>query len=83
MRDITVVAHRWSQGWELHIPDVGVTQSRTMQDAEMMVRDYLDLEGITDVGAITFKRESMPMPQHVQAVEQEEGPGQEERQAPG
>jgi hypothetical protein len=35
------VAKRWKRGWELHIADVGVTQSRTLLDAEAMVRDYV------------------------------------------
>jgi hypothetical protein len=42
-----VTAKRWERGWELHIDGVGVTQSRTVKDAEAMVRDYLHLEGIT------------------------------------
>jgi hypothetical protein len=45
----TVHAKRWTHGWELHIEDadgneVGVTQSRTLGDAERMVRDYLALD---------------------------------------
>ncbi len=36
-----VTAKRWKHGWELHIRDVGVTQSRTLLDAESMVRDYV------------------------------------------
>ncbi|WP_051272010.1 hypothetical protein [Streptomyces sp. AA1529] len=35
------VAKRWKHGWELHIDGVGVTQSRTLLDAEPMVRDYV------------------------------------------
>lgn len=31
----------WEQGLELHVEGVGVTQSRSMQDAEMMARDYI------------------------------------------
>jgi predicted XRE-type DNA-binding protein len=42
-----VTAKRWERGWELHIDGVGVTQSRTVKDAEEMIRDYLRLEGIT------------------------------------
>ena len=37
------VAKRWKHGWELHIEGVGVTQSRTLLDAEPMVRDYVAL----------------------------------------
>ena len=33
-------------GWELHIDGVGVTQSRTPDTAEQMVRDYI--ETLTD-----------------------------------
>lgn len=38
-----VVAKRWKHGWELHIADVGVTQSKTLLDAEAMARDYTAL----------------------------------------
>jgi hypothetical protein len=38
-----VVAKRWRRGWELHIPGVGVTQSRSLSDAEGMARDYVAL----------------------------------------
>jgi len=34
-----VRAKRWEHGWELHIEGVGVTQSRTLWDAEEMARD--------------------------------------------
>jgi hypothetical protein len=37
------IAKRWKHGWELHIEGVGVTQSRTLLDAEPMVRDYVAL----------------------------------------
>lgn len=39
-----VLARRWARGWELHIDGVGVTQSRTLTDAEEMVRDYIALD---------------------------------------
>jgi DNA-directed RNA polymerase specialized sigma24 family protein len=39
-----VTAKRWRRGWELHIDGVGVTQSRTLLDAEEMVRDYIALD---------------------------------------
>jgi hypothetical protein len=39
-----VRAVRWARGWELHIVDVGVTQSRSLSDAEAMVRDYIALD---------------------------------------
>lgn len=40
----TVLAKRWDRGWELHIDGIGVTQSRTLNDAEAMVRDYISLD---------------------------------------
>ena len=36
-----VRAKRWEHGWELHIDGVGVTQSRSLRDAEMMARDLI------------------------------------------
>jgi DNA-directed RNA polymerase specialized sigma subunit len=39
-----VRAQRWARGWELHIEGVGVTQSRSLADAEEMVHDYLTLD---------------------------------------
>jgi hypothetical protein len=36
-----VCAKRWEHGWELHIDDVGVTQSHSLWDAEMMARDLI------------------------------------------
>jgi hypothetical protein len=41
-----VRAKRWAHGWELHIEGVGVTQSRNLDGAEQMVRDYI--ESLTD-----------------------------------
>ncbi|MGV3564169.1 MAG: antitoxin HicB [Nocardioides sp.] len=41
MSTYTVRAKRWSGGWELHIDGEGVTQCRTLADAERQVRDYL------------------------------------------
>jgi DNA-directed RNA polymerase specialized sigma subunit len=46
MSTYTVRAKRWVHGWELHIDGVGVTQSRSLGDAERMVRDYI--ETLTD-----------------------------------
>lgn len=34
-------AVRWEHGWEIHIEGVGVTQSRTLADAERMARDLI------------------------------------------
>ena len=39
-----VVAKRWRRGWELHIAGVGVTQARSLADAEEMARDYIALD---------------------------------------
>jgi CRP-like cAMP-binding protein len=36
-----VRAKRWEHGWELHIDGVGVTQSRSLWDADMMARDLI------------------------------------------
>lgn len=38
----SVHARRWAHGWELHIDGVGVTQSRNLDGAEQMVRDYIE-----------------------------------------
>jgi hypothetical protein len=42
MSTYTVRAVRWEHGWELHIDGVGVTQSRTLDRAPGMVRDYIE-----------------------------------------
>jgi hypothetical protein len=42
MTTYTVRAKRWEHGWELHIEGVGVTQSRTLDNASKMVRDYIE-----------------------------------------
>ena len=44
MSGYKVTATRWARGWELHIEGVGVTQSRTLHDAEEMIRSYLAME---------------------------------------
>ena len=41
MKTYQVRAKRWEHGWELHIEGVGVTQSRTLWDAEDMARDLI------------------------------------------
>ena len=46
MSTYSVRAKRWAHGWELHIADVGVTQSRNLGEAEQAVRDYI--ETLTD-----------------------------------
>lgn len=42
MNTYSVRATRWTHGWELHIDGVGVTQSRNLDGAEQMVRDYIE-----------------------------------------
>jgi hypothetical protein len=54
----TVRAKRWERGWELHIDGVGVTQSRTLNDAEAMVRDYIALA--TDAAPDSFAVRIIP-----------------------
>lgn len=46
MTTYAVRAKRWKHGWELHIDGIGVTQSRNLDGAEQMVRDYI--ETLTD-----------------------------------
>jgi DNA-directed RNA polymerase specialized sigma24 family protein len=41
-----VRAKRWKHDWELHIDGIGFTQSRNLDGAEQMVRDYI--ETLTD-----------------------------------
>jgi hypothetical protein len=48
-----VTAKRWKHGWELHIDGVGVTQSRTLDTAEQMVRDYIETLTDKDVSSDT------------------------------
>lgn len=53
-----VTAKRWSHGWELHIRGVGVTQSRSLIDAEEMARDFIALD--LDVPPDSFDVEVAP-----------------------
>jgi DNA-directed RNA polymerase specialized sigma24 family protein len=46
MSTYNVRAKRWKHGWELHIDGIGVTQSRNLDGAEQMTRDYI--ETLTD-----------------------------------
>jgi hypothetical protein len=48
-----VVAKRWRRGWELHIAGVGVTQARTLAEAEGMARDFIALD--LDVAEDSFE----------------------------
>lgn len=54
----TVHAKRWARGWELHIDGIGVTQSRSLGDAESMARDYIVLD--RDVPPESFALEIVP-----------------------
>ena len=58
MKTYTVHAKRWSGGWELHINNVGVTQSHGLADADRMARDYVSL--VTDTPADSFELEIVP-----------------------
>src|ERR1035437_3739684 len=49
-----VTAKRWKHGWELHIDGVGVTQSRTLDTAEQMARDYIETLTDQDVSRDTI-----------------------------
>lgn len=42
MTAYNVTAKHWKRGWELHIEGVGVTQCRSLAEAEAMVRDYVE-----------------------------------------
>lgn len=42
MSAYTVRAVCWEHGWELHIDGLGVTQSRTLDSAPSMVRDFIE-----------------------------------------
>lgn len=53
MRTYNVRAKRWEHGWELHIEGVGVTQSRTLWDAEEMARDLIARREDLPEGAFT------------------------------
>jgi DNA-directed RNA polymerase specialized sigma24 family protein len=54
----TVRAKRWRRGWELHIDGLGVTQSRTLNDAEEMARDYIAV--VTGAPPDSFSIEIVP-----------------------
>ena len=41
MKTYQVRAKRWTHGWELQIDGVGVTQSRSLREADTMARDYI------------------------------------------
>jgi hypothetical protein len=58
MKTYKVRPKRWERGWELHIDGLGVTQSRSLRDAEGMARDYIALD--TDVPPESFVVEIVP-----------------------
>jgi DNA-directed RNA polymerase specialized sigma24 family protein len=58
MKTYKVRAKRWARGWELHIDGLGVTQSRSLRDAEGMARDYIALD--TEVPPESFVVEIIP-----------------------
>lgn len=49
MSEYNVTAERDGDYWELHVDGVGVTQCRTLDEADEMVRDYLTLRLDADV----------------------------------
>lgn len=51
MKTYTVTAKRWAHGWELHIPDVGVTQTKTLTSAASDAADYISLVTNTETAA--------------------------------
>jgi len=52
MTRYNVTAKHWKRGWELHIEGVGVTQCRSLAEAETMVRDYIESLTGADPGAV-------------------------------
>lgn len=50
-----VRAKRWARGWELHIDGLGVTQSRSLADAESMVRDYIAMDQNVDTDSFNVE----------------------------
>jgi hypothetical protein len=54
MTTYDVTARHWKRGWELHIDGVGVTQCRSLAEAETMVRDYVESLTGVDVSDATI-----------------------------
>ena len=74
MTKFRVTATRWEKGWELDIEGVGVTQSKSLRDADEMVRDYVRLESGSDVARdaiIEFEFHVDGLEDEVQAVREE------------
>ena len=70
MTTYVVRAKRWAHGWELHIDGLGVTQSRTLDTAEQMVRDYIETLTDRDVSgaAVQIEPDLGDLGQRVTAV---------------
>jgi DNA-binding CsgD family transcriptional regulator len=51
VKTYTIRAKRRADGWELRIPDVGVTHSRSIVDADRMAREYVSLVTGADSGS--------------------------------
>lgn len=68
-----VTARRWKHGWELHIDGVGVTQSRTLDTAEQMVRDYIETLTDQDVSgdSVEIVPELGPLDRKVRTVREQ------------
>lgn len=76
-----VVAKRWKRGWELHIDGVGVTQSTTLAEAEELVRDYLELDGLDPSADVTVVPKLGGLEAHVAAVRARVAHAQDETRA--
>jgi hypothetical protein len=51
-----VEAKRWEHGWELHVEGVGVTQSKGLNSAAKMAREYISLvENVSDESTINVE----------------------------
>jgi DNA-directed RNA polymerase specialized sigma subunit len=51
----TVKAIKWSGGWELHIDGEGVTQVKTLDKADQMVRSYLETRYDKDFASVAIE----------------------------
>jgi hypothetical protein len=60
MSEYLVRATPWAHGWELDIPGLGVTQARSLREAEATVRDYINLD-LGEVEAIKSHVVIVPM----------------------
>lgn len=54
MTTYQVTAKRWELGWELPVDGLGVTQSRTLANAEHMVRDFIACDLDLDLDENSF-----------------------------